>query len=122
MSPGLLNKTCTIVRKTFTKSAMGASVPSYSDAATSVPCAVQVNTAAQRMEPAQAAETEYNVFFAYFVPNAATTTQPRNSDRILAISNMVNLSLSLTSGPIDDSGRGAYIRFTAKNVTGEAGL
>lgn len=118
-----LNKTCTIKRSTPSKSTtMGNTKYTYSDAATGVPCCVQTRKAWQQFEPAQAGVTEYDVYFEYFTPDSSVTAQPKNTDRLVSITGLANMSLALASDPIDDSGEGAYIRFIARQVTGEAGV
>lgn len=113
---GLLNKTCTIRRPTATDNTVtGSTGYTYADAATNVPCAVQVSTATDGFTPVPTNETTYNVFFAY----GADVT---SNDRLTNITGLTNFSLAVTSEPIDDAGRGAYIRVTARHQLGEAGV
>lgn len=111
---GLLNKTCTIQRSTEAKDSVSAAITrSWSNAATLVRCAVQVNTSKERAEPLQAGEAMFDVFF-------APGTDIRSKDRITTITGMSNVTLEVKTPPLDDAGRGKTLRVEALYVEDKA--
>lgn len=114
----LLNKTCTIQRPTFGKdSVSGAPKVSSWTSYTGVRCAVQVKDAKEWPQQREAGETFYDV---YFLPvPSATLTAIQVSDRITSATGYSNVEFEVTSLGVDDAGRGAYTRVTARTVTGK---
>ncbi len=114
--PALLNKTCSIVRRTVQKSTVtGETYFTYSTFATSVPCAVQVRKPSEKFVPTSAARTEFDVYFTF-------GTDIRNDDRLSSVTGFTDQTFAVRSEGIDDSGRGAYTRVIAEHTEGEAGV
>lgn len=107
----MLIQTCTVVRTTAGKSTVTGSTTYSESSTTGVPCNAQVVRADQREFPREAGQTEYHVYFAYGTDVVA-------GDKLTTITGLTNVQLAVQSNPIDDSGRGAYMRVVALHVQG----
>ena len=114
----MLNLTCRVrtksVAQSTTTGAPGS--PTYTNK-TGVPCAIQALSASESV--AQGAERgvrAYEVFFAH----ALAVTVGDIIDTIAGDAVWAGRTLSLSSPPVDDSGRGVYYACTATEVGGGA--
>lgn len=115
----LLNSTCTIRRATDAVSSVsGATLPTWADAATLVPCDIQAKSGSEsRINARETGETEWDV---YFLPD----TDVRAEDRINTIlvggsaTSWSGRELTITSPPLDNAGRRSYTLVTAAERKG----
>jgi hypothetical protein len=110
----LLNKTATVRRYTDAKSTVtGGVAPTYADT-TGVVCTLQVLQTGQIHQPAEAGQSFGNAFFAY-------GTDVKQGDVLLSVTGYTspNWMWSVTSDPVDDAGRGKYLRVEVTHKAGQ---
>lgn len=115
-APTNMKNTCSIYQSTNSRSNLGEDIKTYPGTASfaGVPCSCQESGGDElNLQTRMIGKRTYNIFFP---PGQAIS----NSDRISNIAGVAGLTgteiLEVQSPPIDDSGRGAYVRVTAMEV------
>lgn len=114
----LLNDSCSIRRKTTTQSSTtGGNVHTWAKTASGVACTVQFDSGSESVtDGREAGIRAASVFF-------ESGTDVRVTDRLSAftLSPHSAFTMSVTSPPVDASGRGTYYMVTAENLEGRDG-
>lgn len=92
-------------------SVTGATVGTLSTALTAQACTLQVKKSYERGGPAQAAETEYDAYFAY-------GANVQKGDVLSSVTGLTNQRLVVIGEVADDAGRNAYSRFVVVHRQG----
>lgn len=113
-SPRLFNKTCSIKHYTPSKATTTTTgeVIYTATTVTGVKCKVDVKTALQDDDVFRSGEAIYFIYF----PNG---TDVRSTDEITSIPGYTNVRFTVSSIPMDDVGRGAYIKTKCKSSQGQ---
>lgn len=108
----LLNKTCTLVAKAHSIDSTTGGNKQTESTTTGVPCAVQVASGSQAMRmSAESGITEYDCYF----KSTQTVLVGYRMESVTGITG----TFSITSVSLDDAGRSAYVRATARLVSAE---
>lgn len=109
---GLMNKTCTIRRYTDAKSSVtGGNAATYADT-TGVRCALQILSTDKISQPAEAGTSHANAFFPF-------GTDITSGDDLVSVTGYSDWCWSVNSDPVDDAGRGAYVRVEVTHKQGQ---
>lgn len=108
----MLNKTCVIRLWTNGKSAATAGPGDTYEQTASVPCKVDILDSRRISQPSMAGVTHANVIFPF------GTSVPCGSD-LVNVTGYDDWIFTVTSDPVDDCGRGAYLRVEATHTQGQ---
>lgn len=111
----MLNKTCSVYPFTWTVDPITRERVQYAGAPIVTKCKVDVLTDQELGRPAQAGQTDYDVFFPY---SETLRDALKPSSYIQDITGMDDMKLDVMGDPQDDCGRLAYLRVRARHVTG----
>ena len=111
---GLMNDVCTVYeRADVYNPATNGYTPNIAAVATGVPCSIQsAGPSETRMDGADRGIRRVN----FYVPIGTEVTA--NSYVIATTGTYAGVNFTVTSAPIDDAGRGEYLRFSAEQYQG----